>query len=133
MTPIRVLVADDEAMARKRMVRLASALPGVDVIGTAEDGRQVLDFIAEEPVDLVLLDIQMPEMDGTEVTKRIREGAGSQPFILAHTANALPAQQEAYRDAGVDGVLAKPASLAELKSAVEGALATRHDAARRTS
>ena len=114
MTPLRVLVADDEAMARKRMVRLASALPGVEVIGTAEDGQQVLDAIAEEPVDLVLLDIQMPGLTGLDASALMPADGPTVVFTTAHPEHALDAF-----DIGAADYLLKPVDAARLQKAVE--------------
>lgn len=113
MTPLRVLVADDEAMARKRMVRLASALPGVEVVGTAEDGQQVLDAITEEPVDLLLLDIQMPGLTGLDASALLPADGPAVVFTTAHPEHAL----EAF-DIGAADYLLKPVDAARLKKAV---------------
>lgn len=113
MTPLRVLVADDEAMARKRMVRLASALDGVEVVGTAEDGQQVLDAIAEEPVDLVLLDIQMPGLTGLDASALMPADGPAVVFTTAHPEHALAAF-----DIGAADYLLKPVDAARLHKAV---------------
>ena len=113
MIPLRVLVADDEAMARKRMVRLASALPGVAVVGTAEDGQQVLDAIAEEPVDLVLLDIQMPGLTGLDASALMPADGPTVIFTTAHPEHALAAF-----DIGAADYLLKPVDAARLQRAI---------------
>jgi two-component system LytT family response regulator len=124
MTPLRVLVADDEAMARKRMVRLASALEGVEVVGNAEDGQQVLDAIAEEPVDLVLLDIQMPGLTGLDASALLPADGPTVVFTTAHPEHALQAF-----DLGAADYLLKPVDAARLKRAVDRARERRGDGA----
>lgn len=66
MTTLKVLIADDEQLARSRLGRLLSAMPDVEVVGEAKDGDEVLAKVREGGVDLVLLDIQMPRLTGTE-------------------------------------------------------------------
>lgn len=66
-----ILIADDEPLARERIVRLVEALPGYHVCGEAADGHEVLTRIAELSPDLLLLDIRMPGMDGMETAERI--------------------------------------------------------------
>ena len=65
--PLRVLVADDEAIARKRLVRLLAAMPDVAIAGECADAHEVLERVRAGGIDAVLLDIQMPELIGIEV------------------------------------------------------------------
>lgn len=67
----KVLIADDEPLARERIRRLVEALPGYQVCGEASDGHQVLGLVAEGNPDVVLLDIRMPGMDGMEAAERL--------------------------------------------------------------
>ena len=73
------------------------------------------------PFDVVLLDIQMPDLDGLEVARRVRAADGEQPRIVMMTASAQPNDAEAAAVAGADGFLAKPVSLHQLATALDGA------------
>ena len=76
---VRVVVADDEPIGRHRLVRLLQAEPDTDVVATCADGEEAVAAIREQAPDIVLLDIQMPHLDGFEVARRLRqaEGAGA--------------------------------------------------------
>ena len=73
MNPMRTLIVDDEAPARERLKRLLAGLEGVEVIGEAEDGVQAVEMIEEQRPDLVLLDIQMPGLDGFGVIEALED------------------------------------------------------------
>jgi CheY-like chemotaxis protein len=108
----RVLVVDDQAIVRDT-VRLALEAEGYEV-AEAPDGKVGLEMLGRaEPVGLVLLDLEMPVMDGAEFVQRLREnpGTSSLPVVLctASERTSLP---------GVQGALPKPFSLAELLAAV---------------
>jgi CheY-like chemotaxis protein/HPt (histidine-containing phosphotransfer) domain-containing protein len=89
----------------------------------ARNGQEVLDALADRPYDLVLMDVQMPEMDGLEATRRLREQlpADRQPRVLALTAHAMSGDRERCLAAGMDGYLSKPLQLADLEAALAGA------------
>ena len=91
--------------------------------GLAENGAQALDMAAAGPFDVVLMDVQMPVMDGIEATRRIRElpGAASRVPILALTANAMEHQVADYLAVGMDGFIAKPIEAGRLFAAIEAA------------
>ncbi len=118
---LRVLLVEDNATNRLIASRMLEAFGAR--ITTADDGAQGV-AAAREGFDLILMDIQMPGMDGVEATQRIRAlpgPAGAAP-IVAMTANALAHQQAAYLAAGMDGAVAKPLSPAALAQAVAAAL-----------
>jgi len=74
MTPtIRVIIADDEALARKKLRILLASEPGVHIVAECRDGRQTLDALKDYKPDLLLLDVQMPDADGFQVLKAIPE------------------------------------------------------------
>lgn len=102
---LSVLVAEDARI-------LAKALLDANrhTVIEARDGQQVLPLFSQHAVDLVLLDIDLPHVDGMETTRKIRaaERPGSHALIYALTANASPAEREGFRAAGMDGFLAKP-------------------------
>lgn len=110
----RVLLVEDNPTNRLVISKILEAL-GVKV-DTAEDGAQGVELAARGGYDLVLMDIQMPGMDGIEATKRIRamDGATGSTPIVAVTANVLADQRTSYADAGMNGVVAKPVSAGAL-------------------
>lgn len=101
---IRVLVADDERLGRKRVLDLLAAAPGVEVVATAETGREAAEAIRHHRPDLAFLDIQMPDLTGLEVVREV--GVGAMPvtvFVTAYDQHAL----DAFRLAALD-YLTKP-------------------------
>jgi CheY-like chemotaxis protein len=80
----------------------------------AANGKEVLEALARQPFDVILMDVQMPEMDGYEATRRVRQRAGEQPIILAMTANALQGDREECLAVGMDDYLPKPLRPADL-------------------
>jgi CheY-like chemotaxis protein len=110
----RVLVVDDHPINRRLAQALLTNL-GVDII-EAVDGQQALDLLAHESVALVLMDCQMPVLDGLEATRRLRsrEVAGTRLPVIALTANVFSDDRQRCRDAGMDGFLGKPLREEEL-------------------
>ena len=81
----------------------------------AANGLEVLDALVRQPYDIVLMDINMPEMDGVETTQLIIERYGEKrPYIIALTANALAGDREVYLESGMDDYLSKPIKLEAL-------------------
>ena len=92
MVPVRVLIVDDEPVAREGLRGLLGADPEIEILGECGDGRAAVDAIREREPDLVLLDIQMPEMDGFEVVRAV--GPARMPpvvFVTAYDEFALRA------------------------------------------
>ncbi len=109
----RVLLVEDNPLNRELAVELLQ-LMNLQVL-TAEHGQQALDVLARESVDLVLMDMQMPVMDGLEATRRIRQEPRWQHLpILAMTANAAPEDRQRCLEAGMNEHLAKPFELQAL-------------------
>ena len=117
---VAVLVVDDNAVNRKLTLQQLKRLGyGADV---AENGRMAIDAVAERRFDLVLMDCEMPEVDGYTATRAIRASeatTGEHVPIVAMTANAMAGDREACLAAGMDDYLAKPVQLAELRDIVE--------------
>ena len=117
----RVLVVDDSEVNREVAAQALERL-GVDV-AFAEDGVEAVEALREATYDLVLMDGSMPRLDGFEATLRIREEeqATGRPraAILALTAHVIGAAAEAWRDAGMDGVVHKPFTLRDLSQALQ--------------
>jgi signal transduction histidine kinase/ligand-binding sensor domain-containing protein/CheY-like chemotaxis protein/HPt (histidine-containing phosphotransfer) domain-containing protein len=116
--PLRILVAEDNSVNQRVALLLLERLGYVADV--AADGFEVLDALRRQHYDLVLMDVQMPGMDGLEATRRIRTQAPRerQPRILAITANALREHREACFAAGMDGFLSKPILLGDLRAAL---------------
>ena len=119
--PLRVLVAEDNAVNQRVALRLLQRLGyQADV---AANGLEVIDAVERQAYSVVLMDIQMPEMDGLQAARWIRQRRGPQglPRIIAMTANAMPGDREAYLAAGLDGYVAKPIEPDELAAALRQA------------
>jgi PAS domain S-box-containing protein len=123
----RILVAEDEPLVRE-MVRMTLARGGWES-ETAETGREALKRYEQGGVDLILMDLQMPEMDGIEATRAIRkkeaEGGRKRTCIIGLTAHARPEVKVECLDAGMDEVLYKPIQVPDLYSVVYRCLAGR--------
>lgn len=111
---LRILVAEDNP-ANQRIVALFLEPLGADVT-LVGDGVEALDALALAPFDVVLMDMQMPLLDGLEATRRLRASTGPNAAVpvIALTANVMDAQRQACRDAGMDDHVAKPIDPAEL-------------------
>jgi CheY-like chemotaxis protein len=120
--PGRILVAEDTP------VNLILALKVLERLGyradRASNGLEVLEAVRRAPYDLILMDCQMPEMDGYEATRRIRmrEKPGEHIRIVAMTANAMKTDREACLAAGMDDYVSKPISFEALKEALRRGL-----------
>ncbi len=116
--PLRILLAEDNLVNQKMAIRLLEKL-GYRADSVA-NGLEVLDAIKRRNYDLILMDVQMPEMDGLEATKRIISGYGqNRPWITALTAGAMLENRQECLAAGVDDFLTKPIDVADLKRSLE--------------
>ena len=112
---LRVLVAEDNLINQEVTLGMLSDL-GCTAL-CVPDGAQVLEVLARESFDLVLMDCQMPVMDGYEATRALRrqeQGTGNRHTVIALTANASTEDREACRNAGMDDFLSKPFQRSEL-------------------
>jgi signal transduction histidine kinase/ActR/RegA family two-component response regulator len=123
-----VLVVDDNDVNRLVAVRLCQRL-GLTT-STADDGEGVLEALAREPADLVLMDCQMPRVDGLEATRRLRRApAFARVPVIAVTASAMPEEVQRCLEAGMNEVVAKPIDAARLEAVLERHLASSGDPA----
>lgn len=115
---MKVVIADDEPLARERLRMLLAELPGVQLVAEAGDGREALHACAEHDPDLVLLDIAMPGIDGLEAARHLAafEPRPAVVFCTAYDAHAL----SAFEAAAID-YLVKPVRPERLAAAVERA------------
>jgi len=115
--PMRILVVEDNLINQQLTLKMLDLL-GFEA-GLAENGLEAVDQSGQQVYDLLLMDIQMPEMDGLEATRRIRERAGHQPLIIAMTANATSDDLQACLQAGMNDYLCKPVKPEDLVSMLE--------------
>ncbi len=118
---IRILVVEDELINQMVCQKVLEKM-GIEV-GVAENGQQAIDALASDHFDLVLMDCQMPVMDGYEATRAIRasEQVGNLPRlpIIALTAHAMRGDREVCIEAGMDDYLSKPFVIAELQKILQ--------------
>ena len=123
---LRVLLAEDNPINQRLMMRMLEKRG--HSVTLAANGREAVQALAQEPYDLVLMDVQMPEMDGFEATAAIRAsergGTRRQP-IFALTAHAMKGVEERCIAAGMDGYLTKPLGPKELDRVLESQLELR--------
>lgn len=127
MTPgttpaIRVVVVDDHQIVRDGLVALLGALDGIEVVGTAADGREAVHVVEEAGPDLVVMDIQMPELDGIEAT-RFLTGRNPALRVVMLTMNEDDDTILAAIRAGACGYLLKGAGAEEVQAAIRSAAA----------
>jgi two-component system sensor histidine kinase/response regulator len=116
---VRILLAEDNPMNQKFAITLLKkAGYGVDAVG---NGRMVIEVLKQRDYDLILMDVQMPQMNGFEATKAIREREGESKHtpIIAMTAHAMKGDREQCLQAGMDDYIAKPIEPQELFDAIE--------------
>ncbi len=116
---LRILLAEDNVVNQKVIIRL------LDRIGYRADavanGLEVISALSRSQYDIVLMDVQMPEMDGYEATRKVRETIPSdcQPYIVAITANATDQDRQECLDAGMDAYLSKPVRVEQLAEVIQ--------------
>jgi signal transduction histidine kinase/ActR/RegA family two-component response regulator len=115
---VKVIVADDNPVNRKVAVSLLKRLGYV--ADSAASAHELLDRLQSNGYDVIFMDVQMPEMDGLEATRRIRQGmpAHRQPRIVAMTAAAFPEDRVRCLEAGMDDYVAKPIGMEDLAAAL---------------
>ncbi len=124
-SPIRLLIADDNDVNRSIVSTYLSSR-GFEVLAV-DNGRDALKHHLASPADILILDIQMPDMDGLEVARRIRSNpnpAVSNTYIVALTALAMPGDQQRCLAAGISEYISKPFSLAKLTSRLKAIAST---------
>ena len=104
--PIRAIIVDDSAVARRTISSLLEGDDSVTVIGSAENGREALEQVEALQPDLVLMDVQMPVMDGLDATAELRKSHPDTRVIMV-TLYDEPEVRKKCRDNGADGFVAK--------------------------
>ena len=116
--PLRILLAEDNVVNQKLALRLLQQMGyRADL---ASNGLEAIDSVERQTYDVVLMDVQMPEMDGLEASRRITASlpAGQRPRIVAMTANAMQGDREMCLAAGMDDYIAKPIRVDQLVEAL---------------
>lgn len=116
--PLSILIAEDNLVNQKLAISLLN-LMGYKVDAVV-NGREAVDILYEKHFDIILMDIQMPEMSGIEATLKIKESfpAAKQPYIIALTANAMVGDREKCMEAGMDDYMAKPINIKHLQEMI---------------
>ncbi|GAC1459940.1 MAG: hypothetical protein NVS2B14_06280 [Chamaesiphon sp.] len=116
--PLRILIAEDNLVNQKVALQVLKRLGyHADVVN---NGLEVLDLLHRQTYDVILMDVQMPEMDGIDTTRYIKNEWKSEkrPWIIAITANTMQGHREICLEAGMDDYLTKPLRVNELSQAL---------------
>jgi two-component system cell cycle response regulator DivK len=123
----RVLLVEDNESTID-VVEMELAWMGYEEVTIAKDGLEAIESVAAQPPELIIMDIQLPKMNGIEAVRRIRAIPAAREIpILAATAKALHGDEEKCTAAGCDGYIAKPFTHRELQAAIERILKRRLD------
>ena len=117
---MKILLAEDQPINRKIVIGLLKRYNWQII--SAENGEEAVEKYGTEPFDLILMDVQMPKMDGFDATKHIREqetNTGKHIPIIAMTAHAMKGDKEKCLDAGMDYYITKPVDSQELISLIK--------------
>jgi CheY-like chemotaxis protein len=115
--PLRILLAEDNQVNQKLALRLLEQMGyRADV---ASNGLEAVESVKRQPYDVVLMDVQMPELDGLDATRTIRKENVKQPYIVAMTANAMQGDREMCLAAGMEFYITKPIRVPELVAALK--------------
>lgn len=110
---LSILLAEDNLVNQKIIVYMLTKLGYEPAV--VNNGVEAVTAISSKNYDLVLMDVQMPEMDGLAATGIIRRKTGAQPFIIAMTANSMQGDKEECMVAGMDDYISKPITMDDLK------------------
>ena len=116
-TPIRILLVDDHQIILDSLELLFDLMEGVKVMGTLRDSREVLPFLSQNPVDLLITDLTMPYLDGVQLSFQVRERFPDLKILMLTVNDQPDLIQDAFK-AGVTGYVMKKAGREELEKAV---------------
>jgi len=119
-TPLRIIVADDQASVREGLVLLLGGLPGIEVVASAANGERAIELVAQHRPDAILLDLHMPVLDGTEATRRLTAEYPRVAVVVLTTYVDDTSVLDALR-AGARSYLTKDADHTEIASALRAA------------
>src|SRR6202012_4332681 len=120
--PIRVLVADDQALVREGLMTLLRATPGIEPVADAADGAEAITLAPRRGPDVILMDLRMPNVDGVQATREIRAAQPKTEIVVLTTHADEASILDALR-AGARGYLTKDAGIKEIARAVQAAAA----------
>jgi CheY-like chemotaxis protein/signal transduction histidine kinase len=115
--PLRILLAEDNPVNQKWTTKVLSKLGYQTEV--ANNGKEVLEVVSSKQYDLILMDVQMPEMDGLEATRMIRACLELQPVVIAMTANVMQGDRQECMQSGMDDYISKPVELNDLVGMLE--------------
>ena len=115
--PLSILIAEDNPVNQKWTTKTLSKLGYQSEV--VVNGKEVLEVVSKKQYDLILMDVQMPEMDGMEATRMIRLCLEVQPVIIAMTANVMQGDRQDCMQSGMDDYISKPVELNELVGMLE--------------
>ena len=122
--PLEILVAEDN-LVNQQLVRQWLKKLGYQAT-LVSNGLEVLSALKQQAYDLILMDVQMPKLDGISATQQIHRLFAHRPKIIAMTANAMKGDREACLEAGMDAYLSKPIQISDLVAAIEQSCSTKH-------
>ncbi len=115
--PTRILLVDDHQIISDSLSLLFGTMEGIEIVGCLNDSRQVMNFLEIHPVDMLVTDLNMPHLDGIELTVLVREAYPEMKVLMLTVKDDLDAIQDAYR-AGVSGYVMKKANRVGLEEAL---------------
>jgi DNA-binding NarL/FixJ family response regulator len=115
---IKILVVDDSSLVRASLVAFLAEQPGLEVIGTAADGKEALVLIAQRSPDLVVMDLHMPVLDGLQTLRRIRE-SHRHTHVIIMTMSAGPEVKARCLASGADAFVSKQEFQRDLQGAID--------------
>ena len=126
MPPLEILVAEDNKVNQEVALAILKNLGYAADI--ADNGLKVIEAVTKKKYDVILMDMQMPEMDGLEASRWINNNISKdyRPYIIALTANAMKEDEAVCLQAGMDDFITKPISLLSLKNVLENAKISRN-------
>ena len=122
---IRILLADDHTVLRAGLRVLLERQPGFQVVAEARDGRETVELVETHNPDVILLDMNLPDIDGLELLRHLKaDPATAGIAVIVVSADALPSQIDLALDAGALRYLTKPVSVSELLRVLDETLHT---------
>ena len=114
---IRLILCDDQAIVTEGLQVILGAVSDFEIVATAHDGAEAVDLVAEHQPDIVLMDLQLPGINGYDATRVIKKTRPDLPVILV-TANAIEKEKMKSEEAGCDGFITKPIDINQLATTV---------------